>query len=62
MTAKTANQRKADERARKRKAGLKKIEYWLHPNEKLAVDRFIAQRKLNAHYKNIMDSAPFTDS
>jgi len=37
-------QRKADERARKRAAGLKRYEFWLNPAQKKAVDELL-QRK-----------------
>jgi len=34
-------QRKADERARKRAAGLKRYEFWLTPAQKKAVDKVL---------------------
>lgn len=37
----TAAERKAAERDRKRKAGLRKYEVWLHPSEWPAVKRYI---------------------
>jgi hypothetical protein len=41
MTAKTTNQRKADERARKRERGLIKVEYWIHPEHKDKLNRYV---------------------
>lgn len=42
MIAKTQNQRKAAERARKREAGLVKIEIWCRPKDRAKIIRFAA--------------------
>jgi two-component SAPR family response regulator len=39
--AKTTNQRKADERARKRERGLIKVEYWIRPEHKDKLNRYV---------------------
>ena len=41
MTAKTPNQRKAAERARKRERGLIKVEYWIKPEHKDKLNRYV---------------------
>jgi hypothetical protein len=41
MIAKTTNQRKADERARKRERGLIKVEYWIRPEHKDKLNRYV---------------------
>lgn len=41
IKAKTAAQRKQDERDRKRESGLKEFRKWMHPADEAAAERFV---------------------
>jgi hypothetical protein len=42
---KTAGERKAEERTRRRKEGLRPLEVWAHPDDHVAVKRYVERMR-----------------
>lgn len=58
MTAKTAAERKAEERARKRGAGLKLLQVWVHPDDEADVSRYASRRLKHRNVEAVAGNLP----